>query len=75
MIEQLRLLVPGEQLVYHRGFLACDRAYSVNNKAIHCIADIVYMAGMAGKIQLTQRKLGYCDYEYIATGAHRDHPR
>jgi hypothetical protein len=68
LIDRLANLDKGRSMVYHVGFLARDRgeAHWINE-----IAGAAWDAHLAGKVALTQRKLGDSDYEYIATGLRR----
>ena len=62
----------GDAICYYRGYLARDRgAEPVKNRteeqqAINDTANIAWKMYMAGKVNLTQRRHGMFDYEYIA---------
>ncbi len=53
---------PGDRFVYHIGFLCVDRL-----KLRHHEGDLAQGLARAGLVALTQRRLGSCKYEYIAT--------
>ena len=65
---------PGEPWAYYRGFLMADREYRHLHPDLRSIplatddlANAVYTLGAKGSLFLTQRRIGFCDYEYIAT--------
>ena len=69
IIQRLNDLGPGESTVYHTGMLAFDREAKNGIKPpIDRVAKVAWDLYEKGRIRLTQRKLEYCNYEYIATG-------
>ena len=65
---------PGESWSYYRGFLMADREYRHLHPDLRSIpiatddlARTVYELETKGSIFLTQDRVGFCDYEYIAT--------
>lgn len=74
----LRHAAPGDRLEYYRGDLAFDRVQVRNIPAIggfahvyveptHSLAEAAWGAYERGKALLTQQKLGYAEYRYLAT--------
>lgn len=59
----LAVAAAGERRVYHLGDLASDR---IKSAAINAVAMAAWGACAAGEIQLTQRKIGAGEYQYIA---------
>jgi hypothetical protein len=68
VVQAIKTLAPGVWLTYHNGLLASDRTRS---PAVWAAGDAAYKAYQEGRVALIQRKLGYCDYEYIAVGLPR----
>jgi hypothetical protein len=69
---------PGEPWVYYRGFLMADREYKHLHPdlrpaplATDDLARMAYKLQTEGTVLLTQRRIGFCDYEYIATKSKR----
>jgi len=67
---------PGARTIYHIGCLARDKHYisldgerRAKAKALGDAAKVALELSDAGKIHLTQRRLGTEKYEYIATRA------
>ena len=65
---------PGEPWSYYRGFLMADREYRHLHPDLRSIpvatddlAHSVFTLSERGSLFLTQKRLGFCDYEYIAT--------
>src|SRR5262245_27264056 len=80
IIPALRMLRPGESMVYFRGYLVREReGYApgsgvgvrtidgAQRKSSAAIGDAAYRMAGSGKLQLTQRKLASERYDYIAT--------
>lgn len=65
VIPKLRMLSKGENIVYHRGFLAIDR----KNPNVRLIAAEALGLSDAGHVHLTQRRVDHEVFDYIATGA------
>lgn len=57
-------LKPGERYIYHRGNLFRDR----HDETVRSLAKAVLRSYAAGQVELTQRRLGFEQYEYIAIG-------
>ncbi len=62
----------GESLVYHRGYLAADRAdlqtglsKTPEQKRVNLIADLAWAYHSRGVVALTQKRHGPRDYSYI----------
>jgi hypothetical protein len=74
-VPALRELQKGQKVIYHTGFLAVDRSQPGDQKqkmfsqAVGFIGDTALNLSDAGRVFLTQRKLGPGNFEYIATGA------
>lgn len=64
----LRNCKPGESVVYHVGYLARDRDETLNAnwKAVAEIAREANELCADGVVALKQKKLGYCNYIYMA---------
>jgi len=81
IIPALKSLKPGQSMEYYRGFLQDDRAHRTPSRSpetddIHAIGAEAWKLYLAGKVHLTQRRLGPplrmgCGpgFSYIATGA------
>ena len=68
----------GDELEFHRGYLARDRASGWRNplngkerKELGTLADLVWDAAMARLVHPYQRRHGDMDYTYIARRAQR----
>lgn len=77
----LRIAMPGDQLEYHRGFLALDRVIGSRMSAdereqVDGVAARLMDLAEIGQVRLLQRRHGACDYTYIVvaarTGVRRD---
>ena len=66
IISILNGLKKGAKLVYHTGFLARDTAKS---PSLRLIAKQALALSDAHKVHLTQRRLEFGVFQYIATGA------
>jgi hypothetical protein len=69
---------PGEPWVYYRGFLMADREYKHLHPDLRPVPlvtdDLARTASkleVEGGVFLTQKRMGFCDYEYIATKARK----
>lgn len=68
---------PGDQLVYHRGFLSIDTAVDsrfgtpAERKALRSVADRAWQLAQDGVIHLVQRRAGPGEYTYIAVARRR----
>lgn len=63
--------LPGESIIYHRGFLAYDIArerFSIAHpeRVLFFLHSAIQAAIQAGSCTVTQRRLGKNDFEYIA---------
>jgi hypothetical protein len=58
-------LAPSKRYVYYRGYLARDRCFSAK---VNAIAKAVQRSCQLGQVELTQRRLGFEEFEYIAIG-------
>ena len=66
--------VPGEFIVYHRGYLWLDRDPKVRENegtkediaTIAELGDFAYLCSKAGHVYLVQKRIGPLDYEYRA---------
>jgi len=56
----------GEQIVYHTGALMYDRVYGTNFLSVDNTARAAFAAAEAGKVHLTQHRLGEHLFAYIA---------
>ena len=62
----------GNQLVYHEGYLACDRAPEIptaESRRLHKVAQVIMNAAEDGRVHLVQRRLGEGRFAYIAVRA------
>lgn len=66
-VQRLKLIQPGERVIYYRGFLGMERRALESNPAVRFAREL---AG-EGKAILTQRRVAENDYEYIAVGVER----
>jgi hypothetical protein len=71
---------PGSAMIYHVGFLINDRSRGRGRPsdetakraaAVNSVANIAMELAEAGKVLLTQRRLGHEIFEYIATRSSR----
>jgi hypothetical protein len=76
----LRYAAAGARLVYHRGYLAVDRARGSGPLSESARRELVVVANLAlalaeqGKIHLVQQRTGPDTFSYIAVKAHPDRP-
>lgn len=64
--DALKMLKPGQRVVYHTGSLMFDRQRGLEFGRVHGAAKAAWDAYTAGLVTLVQRKLAPLKYEYIA---------
>ena len=83
LVKQIELLAwvsqanPGEELAYHRGFLAMDRVPIGNRLSesdaheLSRVATLAWQAAEIGIAHLVQRRLGPDDFSYVIVARER----
>lgn len=66
---------PGEQIVYHTGAIMFDRVYGPDFGSVDNTAHAAFQACEAGKVHLTQHRLGKHLFAYIAVKRPAPHKR
>lgn len=64
--ELVPKMTKGQMLIYHVGSLMHDRLRGALFQTVHGVALAIYEAYEAGEVTLVQRKVGSCQFEYIA---------
>ena len=76
----LRDAMPGDQLAYHRGFLAVDASMTESKlpvperRELQRVAGAALVAALQGKVHAVQRRHGKSDYTYLLIARPRPKP-